>query len=116
MPDSHEQPVVLLYVHPLLGQGLASHLRLTTGVEVLAVPADDPVAVDAALALQPLVVIFERCPELDPATLASRLCDATFVDVSGAVAPAGAVVPLQGGAPEPEALVRIVDHAYAAAS
>lgn len=108
-----ETPVVLLYVHPLLGLGLADHLRLTTGVEVLAVPLCDTRAVEAALALAPRVVIYEDKPELDVAALAAAAPGARFVDVSGAVAPAGAFVPEQAAAPAAEMLVGIVDDAYA---
>lgn len=114
MPSTtNETPVVLLYVHPLLGLGLADHLRLTTGVEVLAVPLCDTRAVVAALTLGPRVVIYEDTPELDVAALVALAPGARFVDVSGAVAPAGAFVPEQAAAPAAEMLVDIVDRAYA---
>ena len=115
MPRTTDTPVVLLYVHPLLGLGLADHLQRATGVEVLAVPLCDARGVDAALALAPRVVIYEDSPELDLADLVRRAPGARFVDVSGAVAPAGAVVPEQGGAPAAEHIVGIVDDAYAVA-
>lgn len=113
MPSTTDTPVVLLYVHPLLGLGLADHLHLTTGVEVLAVPLHDTRAVVAALALGPRVVIYEDTPELDVAALAALAPGACLVDVSGAVAPPGAFVPEQSAAPAAELLVDIVDRAYA---
>jgi hypothetical protein len=103
--------VVLLYVHPLLG--LADHLRATTGIEVLAVPLCDLRGVSSALALGPRVVIYEDKPGLDVGVLADMAPGARFVDVSGAVAPAGAFVPEQSAAPAAEMLVDIVDAAYA---
>ncbi len=115
MPSQTTQPVVLLYVHALLGHGLANHLRLTTGIEVIAVPVCDVRGVEAALALHPRVVVFERSTELTEESLRDLVGDATLVDVSDAVSPAGAVVPEQGGAPQAEMIVQIVDHAYAVA-
>ena len=113
MPRTTDTPVVLLYVHPLLGLGLADHLRLTTGIEVLAVPLCDTRGVEAALALGPRVVIYEDKPELDVAVLAALAPGARFVDPNAAVAPAGAFVPEQAAAPAAEMLVDIVDRAYA---
>jgi hypothetical protein len=115
VPRTTDTPVVLLYVHPLLGLGLASHLRLTTGVDVLAVPLGDLRGVSSALALGPRVVIFEDKPGLDVGALADMAPGARFIDVSAAVAPAGALVPEQAPAPVAEMLVDIVDRAYAAA-
>jgi hypothetical protein len=115
MPSTTTQPVVLLYVHELLGAGLADHIRATTGVEVLAVPACEPLEVQAALARRPRVVIFERSAGIDEDVLAAIVRGATLIDVSDAVAPAGALVPEQGGAPRAETIVRIVDNAYALA-
>ncbi|HET7902508.1 MAG TPA: hypothetical protein VFL59_15100 [Candidatus Nanopelagicales bacterium] len=115
MPRTTDTPVVLLYVHPLLGIGLADHLRVTTGIDVLAVPLRDRRAVAAALALAPRVVIYENASELDLADLARLAPDARLIDVSGAVAPAGALVPEQAAAPATEMLVDLVGQAYSAA-
>jgi hypothetical protein len=115
VPRTTDTPVVLLYVHPLLGLGLADHLRRATGIEVLAVPLCDTRAVEAALALGPRVVVYEDKDDLDMVELARRAPGARFVDVSGAVAPAGAFVPEQAAAPAAESIVEIVDRAYAVA-
>lgn len=115
MPSTTDAPVVLLYVHPLLGLGLAEHLRHETGVDVLAVPLCDGRGVEAALALGPRVVVYEAVAELDLADLARRAPLAAFVDVSGAVAPAGALIPEQAAAPAADSIVDIVGRAYAVA-
>jgi hypothetical protein len=115
VPDNVATPVVLLYVHPLLGQGLAQHVHLATGLDVLAISAADAVAVSTALELHPRVVIFERYPGLDESTLRCLVADAMLIDVSDAVAPAGSLVPVQGQPPQPEVIVALVDRAYATA-
>jgi len=115
VPDNHATPVVLLYVHALLGQGLAQHVSLATGLDVLAVPVRDTAAVSSALELHPRVVIFERFPGVDEETLRCLAVDAMLIDVSDAVAPAGSVVPAQGQPPQPEVIVALVDRAYASA-
>ena len=60
MPVDQTQPVVLLYVHALLGEGIASYVTAETGIPVRAVSALDHDAVVSALADHPRVVIFER--------------------------------------------------------
>ena len=115
MPDALVTPVVLLYVHPLLGQGLAEHVHLATGLDVLAISAADAVAVTTALELHPRVVIFERFPGLDEETLRHLVADAMLIDVSDAVPPAGSIIPVQGQPPHPEVIVALVDRAYATA-
>ena len=113
MPDNLATPVVLLYVHALLGQGLAQHVHLATGLDVVAISAADASAVSSALELNPRVVIFERYPGLDESTLRFLAADAMLIDVSDAVAPAGSLVPSQGQPPQPEVIVALVDRAYA---
>lgn len=115
MPGATDEPIVLLYVHALLGQGLADHLRAVTGLPVIAVPVSDAGAVDAALADRPRVVIFEQSSGVDELALRRRARQARLIDVSGAVAPAGCTVTEQGGAPAAETIVEIVDREYALA-
>jgi hypothetical protein len=115
VPDNLATPVVLLYVHPLLGQGLAQHVQTATGLDVMAISAADAGAVRSALELQPRVVIFERAPGLDEDALRCLVADAMLIDVSDAVAPAGTLIPPQGQPPQPEVIVALVDRAYATA-
>jgi hypothetical protein len=115
VPDNLATPVVLLYVHPLLGQGLAQHVRTATGLDVMAISANDAGAVRTALDLHPRVVIFERSPGLDEESLRCLVADAMLIDVSDAVAPAGSLIPQQGQPPQPEVIVALVDRAYTSA-
>jgi hypothetical protein len=102
--------VVILYVHPLLGQGLAHHVRDARGVEVLAISASDRDAVVSALSRRPGVVVFENCSTLDDLDLPALAPDAAFIDVSTVVATAGAI-PAQGETPLAETIVHAVDAA-----
>ena len=52
--------VVILYLHPLLGVGLARLLSAEPGVAVTAVREDDQIAAALALADRPDVVVEER--------------------------------------------------------
>ena len=81
----HKHPVVLLYVHPLLGEGIAAHVQTQTGVEVQAVSATDLSAVSRALAGDPRVIIFERSPQIETLDLASLAPHAVLIDVTETV-------------------------------
>jgi len=59
MANKAPRPVVILYEHALLGEGLARYVLAQTGVEPLIAPTHAPEAVSAALATNPAVVIFE---------------------------------------------------------
>lgn len=107
MPGDQTYPVVLLYVHALLGEGIAAYVTGETGVAVRAVPAGDGGAVATALADHPRVVIFERAAGVDPADLARRAPGAVLIDVSAAVT-TGPPVPEQGEPPAVEAIVHAV--------
>lgn len=52
--------VVILYLHPLLGEGLAKLLAAEPGVAVTAICADDAIGAAVALAARPDVVVEER--------------------------------------------------------
>jgi DNA-binding NarL/FixJ family response regulator len=78
--------VVILYVHPLLGEGLARLLAAEPGVAACAISIDDPTGTAAALGTAPDVVIVERRERGAPVRLAR---DATVpllltVDIAGA--------------------------------
>jgi hypothetical protein len=52
--------VVILYLHPLLGEGLARLLAAEPGIDVTAVREDDAAGAAVALAGRPDVVVEER--------------------------------------------------------
>lgn len=85
MVSEAQQPVVILYEHPLLGEGIAKYLRAQTGVEAMIASADDLDAVAAALACGPAVVIFEQTDTLQQVALATRAPRAVLIDVSAVV-------------------------------
>jgi len=75
---------VVVYEHPLLGEGVARLVRAATGVRVEAVPGDDPAALAALLAGVPRVVIVERGRQLDDLDLVEAAPRAVVIDLSGA--------------------------------
>jgi len=107
VPVDQSHPVVLLYVHALLGEGIASYVTAETGVPVHAVSALDHDAVVSALADQPRVVIFERAVGVDLADLTCQAPGAVLIDVSAAVM-AGTPIPEQATAPAVESIVLAV--------
>ena len=107
MPDTQEHDVVLLYVHALLGEGIAAYVTNETGVRVSAVSALDPDAVASALASHPRVVIFERSPAVDADRITCQAPGAVVFDMSAA-ATTGPRIPEQGEAPAVEAIVDAV--------
>ncbi len=80
--DEAPHPIVILYEHPLLGEGIATYLRVHAGVEAVIVRADDPDAVRAALAVDPGVVIFERSGPEEQLDVAALSPNAVLIDVS----------------------------------
>ena len=82
MASQAQRPVVILYEHALLGEGIAKYLRAQIGVVSTIESAHDPEAVRSALALDPAVIIFESSypfQEFDLTTLAPH---AVLIDVS----------------------------------
>jgi hypothetical protein len=73
--------VVILYEHALLGEGIAKYLR-ARGVEATVASAYDATAVMSALALDPVVVIFELSDPLQQMGLAALAPNAVLIDVS----------------------------------
>ena len=60
--------VVILYVHPLLGEGLARLLSAEPGIAVTAVRGDDATGAAVALAAHPDVIVEERGDGASPST------------------------------------------------
>ena len=73
--------VLLLYSHPLMGEGLGRMLSAEHGIEVTSVDVSTPCAVDEALALQPDVIIVEEGGPLDAADIVRRSTCPVVLDV-----------------------------------
>ena len=74
--------VVVLYRHPLFGEGIARLLSAEPGVDVTPVAASDQAQAECLLAMAPDVVIFER-GDPDTATDILRFApSALVIDVS----------------------------------
>jgi hypothetical protein len=98
--------VVILYLHPLLGEGLAKLLSAETGIQVTAICQDDAVGAAIALAGRPDVIVEER-RDGTPATNGLGRGFASlrlFVGIDGSPV-AGANQPLTV---DPEVIVRAV--------
>jgi hypothetical protein len=86
-------PVVILYEHALLGEGIARHVLAQCGVQATVAPAHDLEAVTSALASDPSVVIFELTEPLQQGDLATVAPHAVLIDVSGTVTRGPAIAP-----------------------
>ncbi len=73
--------VLLLYSHPLMGAGLGRMLAAEPGIDVACTDVSMPGAVDAALALQPDVIIVEEGGPLDAADIVRRSTCSVVLDV-----------------------------------
>ncbi len=73
--------VLVLYSHPLMGEGLGRMLAAEPGLVVEAVDVSMPGAVDAALAVEPDVVIVEEGGAIDAADIVRRSTCSVVLDV-----------------------------------
>lgn len=73
--------VLVLYSHPLMGEGLGRMLASEPGIEVHAADVSVPGAVDTALALAPDVIIVEEGGPLDAADVVRRSTCSVVLDV-----------------------------------
>ena len=85
MASEGQHPVVILYEHALLGEGIAKYLRAQLSVEATVASALDLQAVTSALALGPAVVIFELTEPLKQVDLTTLAPHAVLIDVSTVV-------------------------------
>ena len=85
MTSEAQHPVVILYEHALLGEGIAKYLRAQIGVEATVAPGKDLEAVTSALAFGPAVVIFELSDTLRSLDLTTLAPQAELIDVSTVV-------------------------------
>ena len=80
MPGEQRR-VIILYDHPLLGEGLQRLLRDRRDLDVQLVHVDSVEAARAAVLSQPDVVILERCAPVQALDLLRLAPDAVFIDV-----------------------------------
>jgi hypothetical protein len=90
-------PVVILYEHALLGEGIARYLLAQVGVVATVASALDLQSVISALALRPAVVIFESTEPLLQLDLATLAPQAVMIDVSTVVTRGSAISPDAAG-------------------
>jgi len=79
--------VLILYSHPLLGEGLVGMLSREPGLVVSAVRMDDVEAVQLALDLAPQVVIAERSQPDRAVEILELVPEALIIDLSLAPGP-----------------------------
>ncbi len=82
MPDGRRISVVVLYTHPLFGEGLARMLAAEPGLDVVPVRTVDVAAAERALAGSPDVVILERSDPDGAVDVLRFAPDALVIDVS----------------------------------
>lgn len=98
MAERAQRLVAVLYEYPLLGEGLARILLGETDAEVAVAPADDMSAMQAVLARQPNVVIFEgrrcerECKRLAPYAALIDVTSAMSAHVSPEAADLGRII------------------------
>ncbi len=73
--------VLVLYSHPLMGEGLGRMLAAEPGIQVESADIAEPEAVEAALAREPEVVIVEEGGALDAADVVRRSRCSVVLDV-----------------------------------
>jgi hypothetical protein len=73
--------VLVLYSHPLMGEGLERMLAAESGVSVDAVDIAQPDAVAAALASEPTIVVLEEGGAVDAADVVRRSHCCLVLDV-----------------------------------
>jgi hypothetical protein len=90
VPDE-PQRVVILYAHPLLGEGLARLLGINADLQIELVHVDDLDAAKAALIEAPDVVILERSAPIQALDLLRFAPSALFIDVGLDAGPSWAI-------------------------
>lgn len=81
MEDDRPISVLVLYAHPLLGEGLVGLLAAEPGMSVVAVQHQDTEAVERELAAGPQVIIFERDDPDRAVAVLELVPDALIIDV-----------------------------------
>ena len=91
MASETEHPIVILYEHALLGEGIARYLLTQIGVQATIVSAHNLETAKSTLASGPAVVIFESSEPLQQVDLSTLAPRAILIDVSMAVTQGSAV-------------------------
>jgi hypothetical protein len=81
MQDDRRISVLVLYTHPLLGEGIARLLEGEPGLDVFPVPTQDVEAVERGLASAPDVIIVERGDPDRAIGILEFVPDALIIDV-----------------------------------
>ena len=97
VPNETQRPVVILYEHALLGEGIAKYLRAQIGVDPTVASSRHPEAVKSALALGPSVVIFESSDPFEQFDLTTLAPHAVLIDVSTVITRGSFVAPCAAG-------------------
>ena len=97
MANETQHPVVILYEHALLGEGIAKYLRAQIGVVATVASMRRPEAVKSALALGPSVVIFESSDPFEQFDLTTLAPHAVLIDVSAVITRGSVVAPCAAG-------------------
>lgn len=82
MQDDRPISVLILYSHPLLGEGLADLLAADAGLEIAAVRIDDAARAECAIAAAPQVIILERGDPDRAVEMLEMVPDALIIDVA----------------------------------
>ncbi len=82
MPDDRRISVVVIYTHPLFGEGLARMLAAEPGLDVVPLRSVDVQAAERTLAGAPDVVILERSDPDQAVDVLHFAPDALVIDVS----------------------------------
>jgi len=73
--------IVVLYRHPLLGEGIGQMLAAEPGVEVSYVPCSRADPLEAAAVAAPDMLVVERCGCFDAPQLLDRFPEALVIDI-----------------------------------
>jgi hypothetical protein len=106
VPDSHQR-VVILYSHPLLGEGLGRLLTADPDLLVELVRVDDIEGAERALSCSPDVVILERSAPIQALDLLRFAPSALFIDVGLDAGPSW-TYRREELSPQPEELLRAI--------
>ena len=98
---------MILYSHPLFGEGLARMLETDAALDVALVQLDDVTAAEAAFCPPPDVVILERATPLQAIDLLRVAPNALLIDVGLDAGPSWAYRRDQLS-PQPEAILRTI--------
>jgi DNA-binding NarL/FixJ family response regulator len=107
MQEARGISVVILYTHPLLGEGLAGLLAAEPDLRITHVPSCELAATESALGSAPDVVIFERNGDFGALDLLKHVPNALLIDVGIDTGPTVTYVrrEIQG---QPEGLLRAI--------